>query len=115
MPAAALVAACMIQVGCGSAPEERFELPGAGPTEIEKSTYQCEGGTTVAVTYANRGDTSVTLLTPPDEKEVLLVRVIAASGAKYVGDRYEWWTKGDSASYTKYADEEISLQCVETK
>lgn len=43
--------------------------------------------------------------------------VVSASGAKYVGGEYVWWTKGNEASFyhTLTEDHAMSLTCVEEK
>jgi membrane-bound inhibitor of C-type lysozyme len=58
-------------------------------------TYQCEGGKSLQVTYWNSQSGQSFALLPVNGKPMLFVNTIAASGVKYVADRYTWWTKGD--------------------
>ncbi|WP_409361283.1 MliC family protein [Bartonella heixiaziensis] len=48
---------------------------------------------------------------------IIASNVIAASGAKYVGGEYVWWTKGDEASFYNILteDHETSFTCVKEK
>lgn len=57
--------------------------------------YQCDGGKSFQVTYWNSRDGQSFALVPVDGKAMLFVNTMAASGVKYVADRYTWWTKGD--------------------
>ncbi|WP_267225338.1 MliC family protein [Dyella silvae] len=57
--------------------------------------YQCEGGKSLQVTYWNSRDGQSFALVPVDGKAMLFVNTMAASGVKYMADRYTWWTKGD--------------------
>lgn len=50
----------------------------------------------------------------PDQQKVMLVNVIAASGAKYVGGVYEWWTKGKEGTLTNVQNQKM-FQCQEVK
>jgi membrane-bound inhibitor of C-type lysozyme len=58
-------------------------------------SYQCDGGKSLQVTYWNSRDGQSFALVPVDGKSLLFVDTMAASGVKYMADRYTWWTKGD--------------------
>ncbi len=75
-----------------------IRLPGPEQA-VSRSTiaYQCDGDQRISVEYINVNATSLAVLTLADET-VVTVNVLAASGAKYAGGRYEWWTKGDEAT-----------------
>lgn len=68
----------------------------AGPIERNAVRYDC-GGMAVDAEYVNAGAISLVTLTMGQEV-VVAANVIAASGAKYMGGQYTWWTKGDRAT-----------------
>ena len=59
--------------------------------------YTCAAGKTFKVTYINGTNGQSFALVPVEGRNLLFVGVIAASGVKYVADRYTWWTKGPGA------------------
>ena len=73
-------------------------IPLADGTDVEKieTVYDC-GDRTVAVTYINAGAISLAVL-DMDGEPVVAANVISASGARYAGAHYVWWSKGDEAS-----------------
>src|SRR5690606_28001407 len=72
-----------------------LDLPGDAPNR-ETVNYDC-GGQTVSATYINAGDNALAVLTL-GERVVVMVNVLAASGAKYAGQELIWWTKGTEAT-----------------
>ncbi|CAB3781450.1 hypothetical protein LMG28688_01207 [Paraburkholderia caffeinitolerans] len=60
-------------------------------------SYTCADGKTFKVTYINGSNGQSFALVPVGGRRLLFVGVIAASGVKYVADRYTWWTKGPGA------------------
>jgi heat shock protein HslJ len=73
-------------------------LQGA-PVAVARETvsYLCDGDLRLAAEYINAGSTSLAVLSIGEET-VVAANVLAASGAKYAGGQYEWWTKGDEAT-----------------
>ncbi|MBB3011858.1 MliC family protein [Cupriavidus alkaliphilus] len=65
--------------------------------EVRTMRYQCDGGKTLTVRYFNSPDNQAAVFRI-DGKPVLAVSTVSASGARYVGGRYEWWTKGESGT-----------------
>lgn len=59
--------------------------------------YTCADGKTFRVTYLNAVNGQSFALMPVSGRTMLLVATIAASGVRYQGDRYTWWTKGPRA------------------
>ena len=59
--------------------------------------YTCADGKTFRVTYLNGTNGQSFALVPVEGRNLLFVGVIAASGVKYVAERYTWWTKGPGA------------------
>lgn len=88
-------------------------VPDAGEvTRIEQS-YDC-GGTPVAVEYINAGGTSLATLSLKGQF-VVASNVIAASGARYAGGPYIWWSKGDGADlYDQLQGEDKPVACKAT-
>jgi membrane-bound inhibitor of C-type lysozyme len=81
-----------------SATQAVFAMPLTIP-QIQTATtntlrYQCRGGTALTVQYLNTKNKQSFALLTVDGRKMLFVNVLAASGAKYVGDHYTWWTKG---------------------
>jgi membrane-bound inhibitor of C-type lysozyme len=62
--------------------------------------YECHGGSTLTVQYMNTKNKQSFALLTVDGRKMLFVNVLAASGAKYVGDHYTWWTKGPEGTLT---------------
>ncbi|WP_354687568.1 MliC family protein [Cupriavidus necator] len=65
--------------------------------DVRTVRYQCDGGKTLSVRYFNSTDNQAAVLRI-DGKPVLAVTTVSASGARYVGGRYEWWTKGEEGT-----------------
>ncbi|HTH61010.1 MAG TPA: MliC family protein [Paraburkholderia sp.] len=59
--------------------------------------YTCANGKTFRVTYLGATNGQSFALVPVSGRAMLLVATIAASGVRYQGDRYTWWTKGPRA------------------
>ena len=57
--------------------------------------YRCESGRTIQATY-----TSSTAEVSYEAKMLRMTVAMSASGARYVGDGMEWWTKGTGAGST---------------
>ncbi len=52
--------------------------------------YQCESGETIMVSYP----TDSIAVVEYDDRRLQMRIAVSASGARYVGERLEWWTKG---------------------
>ncbi|WP_273753989.1 MULTISPECIES: MliC family protein [unclassified Bartonella] len=67
----------------------------SGNPETQTVTYQCDMGTNkerVEATYHNTDDFSLVDFKWKGDR-IIAANVIAASGAKYVGEQYIWWEK----------------------
>ncbi|SPD65115.1 Membrane-bound lysozyme inhibitor of C-type lysozyme [Cupriavidus taiwanensis] len=85
---------------CASATAYAARAPGIDGVrfpEVRTMRYQCDGGKTLTVRYFNSPDNQAAVFRI-EGKPVLAVSTVAASGARYVGGRYEWWTKGESGT-----------------
>ena len=72
-----------------------LELPGYAQVERNAVDYKC-GDQAVKAEYVNAGDNSLVVLKLADQT-VVAVTVLSASGARYAGQNYVWWTMGDNA------------------
>ncbi len=92
-----------------------FDLPGDATPSRETVGYAC-GERTISATYVNAGDNALALVAF-DGNTVLMVSVLSGSGARYVGQQYQWWTKGKEASLydlTKGEDGPPIATCTES-
>ena len=93
-PALSLIALFAI----GSPPHAatlEIDLPDAESVETVAVTYACPDGD-IDATYYNAEENSLAVVMI-DGGPVVMSSVLAASGAKYAGGPYVWWTKGDDA------------------
>ncbi|MGI3127051.1 MliC family protein [Nitratireductor sp. PBL-C9] len=72
-----------------------IDLPDVESVETTAVTYACPDGD-IDATYYNADGNSLAVVTV-DGNPVVMSNVLAASGAKYAGGPYIWWTKGDNA------------------
>ena len=91
-----------------------IDLPGAA--ERQTVAYTCDGGQKVAAEYVNAGTNSLAIVKLGDQT-VLMVNVLSASGARYAGQQYIWWTKGDAGDFydlTKGGEAKPEFSCTAT-
>jgi len=65
------------------------------PTEQSRNsgssfTYQCKSGKTIIASYL----TDSTVVVDYDNRVLEMKITVSGSGARYVGEKLEWWTKG---------------------
>lgn len=111
----AAIVASVATIGVASAAE--ISIPVADGTSVEElsARYQCDDRI-IDVVYINAGSTSLAVL-DLDDRKVVAASVIAGSGARYAGDRYIWWTKGNEAALYDLMDggeETPAATCMET-
>lgn len=97
-----------------AADEIRIDFPGVAVEEMNVS-YAC-GADSLAVRYVNAAGTSLAVFDVDGERIVASIGP-SGSGARYVGGRYVWWTKGREATLydaTKDEDSPPLLTCTET-
>jgi membrane-bound inhibitor of C-type lysozyme len=88
-----------------------IDLPGAA--ERQTVAYACDGGRKVTAEYINAGANSLAIVIL-GEQTILMVSVLSGSGARYAGQQYVWWTKGNSADFydlTKGEDAPPEFSC----
>lgn len=121
-----------LMVGNAKAQEETREpqstliIPLAPAVAVQKETpvYHCTGPHSLLqklpagdfpVTYLNAGAVSLVVF-PVDGQTLVFTNVMSASGAKYVADRFVWWTKGQQAFFSEdRADAGSPSVCEEVK
>ena len=76
--------------------------PGAGPKA--EAVYRCADGRTATAAYADQRATLEI-----GGRSYALHIALSGSGARYVGEGLQWWTKGDTARLSRLAPgEEIA-------
>ncbi|WP_048649263.1 MliC family protein [Nitratireductor soli] len=70
-----------------------LDLPYVSAVEADSVTYRCPDFELTA-TYHNAGDIALAVL-QFEARNVVVVTVPSASGARYAGGNFVWWTKGD--------------------
>ena len=91
-------------------PALSLRLPLSEDTSIVSVEYDCPDSGTVDVSYINAGENSLAVLSI-DDVERVFVNVVSASGARYVSAEYEWWSKGDTATFTNLINDESGQTC----
>ncbi|EJF74625.1 MliC family protein [Bartonella alsatica] len=97
-----------------------IEVPDDPEPTKETVVYQCNIKTKkerVEATYYNAGNIALVDL-KWNGKQIIASNVIAASGAKYVGAEYIWWTQKDEVTFYDLINDpkqEMPLNCVEEK
>ncbi|MGQ2909481.1 MAG: MliC family protein [Aliihoeflea sp.] len=93
LPSLLLIAA--LAAPAARAGEVMIDFPG---TEVGETTlaYRC-GSTGIDVRYVNAGPVSLAIFDWEGER-IVASAGIAASGVRYVGGRYVWWSKGSEAT-----------------
>ncbi|MET3589091.1 membrane-bound inhibitor of C-type lysozyme [Bartonella silvatica] len=95
-----------------------IDVPDESEPTTETVTYQCDMGTrkeNFEATYHNAGNIALVDL-KWEGKRIIGANVISASGAKYVGGPYVWWTKRNEAMFYDLLNdpkEEHPILCVE--
>ena len=91
----AVALAALLGLAACNKPAEQAQAPQAPaaappPTAATPTTYACDDGRSLKASYPDT-DTAVVEL---DGQTHTLKIAISASGARYVGDGLQWWTKG---------------------
>ncbi|MCX5616827.1 MliC family protein [Bombella sp. TMW 2.2559] len=63
-----------------------------------------------SVTYLSADIMALAVL-PVDGRVMVFANVVAGDGAKYVGDRYSWWARGDQVTFAREDKEGVSFTC----
>ncbi|MBB4075854.1 membrane-bound inhibitor of C-type lysozyme [Bartonella fuyuanensis] len=95
-----------------------IEVPDDPEPTTKITAYQCDTGTSkerVEATYLNADNISL-IDFKWNGKRIIASRSISASGVKYMGGPYIWWTKGNEATLSDLIndpEEKNLIQCVE--
>ncbi len=93
-----LAGALLAMTVAASATTVTLKLPGKEKPQTTRAAYACPAQK-VAVTYINTSANQFAVL-DLGKSTIVAVSVISGSGARYVGQQYEWWTKGNEATFT---------------
>ena len=88
-------ASMLVVSACAGAPQDTAEGQATAPSASAASVhnYRCDSGETIAATYASTDSATVEYKGSKHEMEI----AVSGSGARYVGNDLEWWTKGSGA------------------
>lgn len=77
----------------------QITIPVQDAETVEQRTvrYAC-GERRISADYINAGSVALALLHAESGETTVLANVTAASGAKYMGGAYTFWTKGEAAT-----------------
>lgn len=94
----AIALAAIALTGAASAASNQIviPLPMSSAVDTVKVVYSCDGIAEVEAAYINAPPVSLATLSFNGEF-VVMANVLAGSGAKYAGDQFIWWTKGNGA------------------
>lgn len=94
---ATLVLIPLVSACAGSAQDEvKTQVPAAAPSTSAVHNYRCESGATIAATYSSTETATVHYKGSSHSMQI----AVSGSGARYVGDGLEWWTKGSGPEST---------------
>lgn len=102
--------------GCDTKPATNGPLPTQTSHTDTPVVYRCETGRTVEAAY--RSDETVVVRYEGKMHRTQLA--VSASGARYVGDGLEWWTKGTGSEGTLFHHQtdgttgDVLAACVQT-
>ena len=85
-------------------------LPLTEESNVIPAKYDCPDAGKVSVNYINAGENSLAVISSKDIDRIF-VNVFSASGARYVSGEYEWWSKGDKATFTNLMMEDSAQEC----
>lgn len=112
-----LAAVVLLTPAWAAATELTITIPGDN-FSIERldTAYECSGER-LDVEYINAGPVSLAIFTY-DGQSVVAANVLSASGARYAGAQYVWWSKGAEGflyDLMQGEDAEPVLQCTDTR
>lgn len=112
----ALLSLMAVPANAQTSVETGVSLNLQGPADVRAVQYQCEEREErLAVTYINAAPNFLAVL-EIEEQQHIFAATIAASGVRYVSDKYVWWTKGAEATLfdeTAGEDADPVWQCLE--
>lgn len=92
-----LLAATVLVTACGQATTPEVsdqsvgtDVPASAATAAQDTRYACPDGSIVTARYPNTDTAQIT----HNGQTIDMQIAVSASGARYVGGGWEWWTKG---------------------
>ncbi|SMQ70111.1 Membrane-bound inhibitor of C-type lysozyme [Devosia lucknowensis] len=80
-------------------------IESAGDIERSVTPYQCDDGQSLSVQYINAVPNFLAIV-PVDGQNLVMATALSASGARYVGGPYEWWTHQGEATLRDLTQDE---------
>ena len=93
LAAAALSAGIFLSNAAAKTVPIALHIPGVIILNQQRVIYRCAGDVRLPVRYLNTNAGALAYLSVGGKKRIF-VNVVSASGARYVADRYAWWSKG---------------------
>lgn len=88
----------LVAATAAQADQLNLNLPGGSSAERNTVSYSCDGGRGVKAEYINAGSNSLAIV-HFNGQPIVMVSVLSGSGARYAGQQYVWWTKGNSGDF----------------
>ena len=99
---------------CSRAPQEMVAVPPPAPEASSTNNYACQSGATITATYPSTDSAMVKYKARTYDMKI----AVSASGARYVSEDLEWWTKGSGvgseASLFRHMPDGTSGEIIET-
>ncbi|MBS9479244.1 MliC family protein [Ancylobacter radicis] len=95
-----VLTAALFVIGAGAAKAADhivIPVPKGSSVITTKVKYTCDTMKDLEATYINAPPIALATVSFKDEY-LVMVNVLAGSGARYAGDRFVWWTKGNTGS-----------------
>lgn len=89
-PALLTPASVLLVSACAGTPQHSADAPMPESTAASAQQYRCESGATLTARYPSTDAASIKY----QDKHYDMQIAVSASGARYVADDLEWWTKG---------------------
>ncbi|SEL03647.1 Membrane-bound inhibitor of C-type lysozyme [Colwellia chukchiensis] len=80
----------LLLTACGNVSDEKKPISIVKPTVASVNNYYCESGESIKVSYP----TNDIAIVQYQGMQYKMKIAVAASGARYVNDTFEWWSKG---------------------
>lgn len=95
-------AACLCTAALAMSSAHAHASEGTAPEQVIQSTYVCERGATIPVTYINAKDGDSFAVAMIEGRQVAMAIAPSGSGARYVAvneqESYRWHIKGDEGT-----------------
>lgn len=85
-----LISGCVNSLSTQTNAQTNTQMPKTVSPSLITHHYQCESGETIVATYPTHHTARIQY----QENNYPMDIAVSASGARYVGHKLEWWTKG---------------------